>query len=101
MYVLTQQKDVAMMNSLSFTQYSELKLYELNLTAEQVFNVIMNGEVQMIDEDFLKFTWLGVEVVTCLMIKTVYTIQKYSINTENSMELKKVNYSDYELACSA
>ena len=90
-----------MTDSLLFTNYSEIKLYELNLTSEQILHVLLNGEVFMINEEFLKFTWQGVEVVTCLMMKTVYTIQKYSVHDYRNTELSKIRYSPYELACSA
>lgn len=86
---------------LIFTNYSMTKLNDFKLSKEQVLYVILNGTALIIDEEFLQFTWKGIEVTTCLELRTVYTIQKFEVNDWHPYDLEKLHMDDYSLAMSA
>lgn len=87
-----------MKTGLDFTRYSLRKLEDLNLTKEQVLYVILNGIALTIDDEFLQFSWKGIEVTTCLNLKTVFTIQKYEVSDGSVYEREKPFYDDYSRA---
>ncbi len=90
-----------MKTGLDFTRYSTKRLEDLHLTKEQILYVILNGVPIELDEEFLQFTWKGIEVTTCLELKTVYTIQKYDVSDGSIYEDDRHMMEPYNLAMCA